>query len=203
MTPARLDVVATVLLSAAGLASSWVGYQATRWGGVQAARYSDASTLRVEATRMSTEAGQRAGVDIGMFASWLNAFTSGNQRLASFLSARFRDEFRPAFNVWIASHPLENPNAAPSPFTLPEYRLAFADSSRRLELASKRAFSEAQAANQQSDQYVLLAVVFASVLFLAGISQQIPSIPSRTALLALAFGCCVFGLVTMMRYPVE
>ena len=198
-----LDTVATILLSVAGLATSWLGYQATRWSGVQAGDYTEANSMRTESTRMSTAAGQRQAIDVGLFMSWLGVYAGGDTALEHFHRARFRDEFRPAFEAWLATRPRRNPNAPSSPFVMPEYRSKLADSAAVLERAAARKFEDGQSANEQSDQYVLLAVVLASVLFFAGISQQIPWLPARTAMLVVATVCCVFGIVRMLGYPVE
>jgi hypothetical protein len=202
LSPAVLDGVATVLLAVAGLATSWVGYQAARWSGVQAAHYTEANALRVESTRASTAAGQRQAIDVGLFTAWVAAYSNHNDRLDHFLRARFRPEFQPAFAAWLASDPRHNTDAAPSPFVLPEYRVRLADSAVVLERQSGQAFAAAQAANQQSDLYVLDAVVLATVLFFAGISQQMRWRPARIALLTLAGCCCVIGIATLTRYPV-
>ena len=87
------EVIVTVVLAFATLATAWSGYQAARWGGEQSASYSQAGALRTESTRASTEAGQLVQIDIGMFTNWVNAFAAEDQRLAEFYEDRFRDEF--------------------------------------------------------------------------------------------------------------
>jgi hypothetical protein len=44
--------------------------------------------------------------------------------LAEFLEERFRDEFRPVFEAWLALNPSENPDAPPTPFTMSEHVIA-------------------------------------------------------------------------------
>jgi hypothetical protein len=39
----------------------------------------------------------------------IDARAQGERSLAAFYRRRFRDEFRPAFNRWIATRPFENP----------------------------------------------------------------------------------------------
>ena len=74
------EVIVTVVLAFATLATAWSGYQAARWGGEQSTSYSQAGALRTESTRASTQAGQQVQVDIGMFANWINAFAGGDQQ---------------------------------------------------------------------------------------------------------------------------
>jgi len=45
------ELVATVLLSLAAVATAWSGYQATRWNGEQAKASSRTNAIRVEAAR--------------------------------------------------------------------------------------------------------------------------------------------------------
>ena len=189
-----LETISTVLLAVTALATSWSGYQASRWGSVQTAKNVEAVGLRIEATRAFTTAGQLQAIDIGLFTNWLNAYAAGKTELETFYRQRFRPEFKPAFEAWVNSHPRKNPNAAPSPFHLPEYRLAVKDKATELEDQAAQAIRDSEAANQQSDEYVRTAVILATVLFFAGISQQIRSVPLQAAMLVVAAVMCLMGL---------
>jgi hypothetical protein len=59
-----------------------------------------------------------------VFENYIDALIDGDEELAEFYRTRFRDEFEPAFDAWIALDPLENPDAPPSPLGMPEYQLA-------------------------------------------------------------------------------
>ena len=50
--------------------------------------------------------------------------------LADFYFKRFREEFRPAVDAWVATRPLKNPNAPLTPFAMPQYKLAGARGGR-------------------------------------------------------------------------
>jgi hypothetical protein len=71
--------------------------------------------------------------------------------LATFYRERLRDEFKPAFAPWLATHPFERRDAPPTPFAMPQYRLearAEADCSE----TTAAAFSDqAKDANQRAD----------------------------------------------------
>ena len=103
------EIVSVFLLGLVTIATAWSGYQSARWGGVQSTRYSEASTLRVESTRASTLAGQQTQIDVALFSNWLNAYADENQALEEFYRERFRAEFAPAFEAWIATKPVQNP----------------------------------------------------------------------------------------------
>jgi hypothetical protein len=197
-----LEIVAVILLGIATISTSWSGYQASRWGGVQSTLYSQASALRVESTRATTAAGQTRNLDVGLFTNWANAYAQGNELLTNFYQERFRPEFVPAFEAWIATKPLQNPDAPPSPFAMPEYVLGLDVQAAQLEQEAAETFAEGQEANQISDDYVLNAVLLASVLFLSGVAQRFNVRAIRILIIALAIIVCVIGLYNVATYPI-
>lgn len=196
------EILSAILLGLVTMATAWSGYQSARWGGVQSTKYSEASALRVESTRASTLAWQQTQIDVALFTNWLNAYADGNQPLEEFYRERFRAEFLPAFQVWLATEPANNPEAPPSPFAMPEYQLAAAQESQDLEQQASETFDEGKAANQQSDDYILNAVILASVLFLAGIAPRFDWLPVRVVVIFVAIVFLGLGLYNIATYPV-
>jgi hypothetical protein len=199
----RLEIYAAILLSIAALGSSWSGYQSARWSGVQSTKYSQANAMRVESTRASAAAGQLQGIDVQLFTHWLNAYVVDNQKLEQFYSKRFRAEFLPAFETWLNSDPMNNPKTAPSPFGLPEYKMALNEQAAQAEAEAARIFKEGQAANQQSDDYVLNTVALSMVMFLVSIAGASHSIPARTGLLVVAALICGVGVYHLAVFPIS
>jgi hypothetical protein len=198
-----LDIASAILLSVAALASSWAGYQSKRWSGVQSTNYNTSSIRWVQATRMSTFAYLYRSVDLELFIEWLNAYKDGDKERARFFEQRFRPEFRPAFEAWIASRPLENAAAPSSPFVLPEYRQELSDRAAQLEEEAGTASDQAQAANQQGDDYVLTTVIFSAALFFTGIAAHFSKFRVRVALLSIAGVMVLVGLGQLATYPVR
>lgn len=197
------EVLATILLAIATLSTAWSGYQAGRWGGVQSVKFSQAGALRTESTRASTAAGQVIQIDISIFSNWINAFVTDNQELADFYQERFRDEFLPAFEAWIATDPKNNPEAPKSPFSMPEYQVSYQLEAEQLEQEAVKTFEEGTVANQTGDNYIFNTVILASVLFLAGITSRIQSVPLRMAVVVLALVILAFGLYNIVTLPIE
>ena len=197
------EVIATVILALATLATAWSGYQSARWGGEQSTKYSQAGALRTESTRASTKAGQITQIDIGLFTNWINAFAVDNQELAEFYENRFRPEFDVAFDAWLATEPRNNPNAPKSPFSMPEYTVSFSEEADRLEQEASLTFDQGSTANQISDNYILNTVVLASVLFLAGIQTRIKSVPMRMLIVILGLIILTYGLINIATYPIQ
>lgn len=199
----RIEIVAAVLLSVTTILTAWTAFQSAKWSGVMAIRFSEAGATRTESVRFSTQAGQQASVDVGLFVQWAQAVATDEIDLADFLRQRFRDEFTPALEAWLATDPLHNPDSPPSPFAMDEYRLASADKAAELEQQAEQRAQEARDANQQSDDYVLTTVLFAVVLFFVGIGTKFESLRVRIGLLVLAGIGLAVGISIVATFPIE
>jgi hypothetical protein len=196
-----LEIAAALLLSLATLGIAWSGYQATKWSGLQARRYTQASTARSLANRASTLAAQDRTQDLLNFNRWLEVSTDGNTELATLYERRFRDEFRSAFNTWIAADPLHNAGAIPSPLREKNYVLANAVKADRLERLADVRFEEGKTATENADEFVFVTGFFAVVLFFAGISLRFAWLPMRLLILGLGTVLLVYGAVRVASLP--
>ena len=199
----RFELMATILLAAATVATAWSGYQASRWNGEQSKAFSRAGAVRVESAKADSLANSQTQIDLSVFSSWVDALGHDETSLAAFYARRFRPEFRPAVEAWQATKPFTNPNAPLSPFRMPQYELAAREQANRLEAEADVLAAEGRANVQRSTNYVLCVVLFASALFLAGISTKLQGRGTRQAL--LAFGVVVFvaTLVWIASFPVS
>jgi hypothetical protein len=196
-------VLEALIMGLVAIATAWGSYQAARWAGVQSMAYSQASAIRVESTRAATRSGQLSLYDTAVFDQWLNARARGEAQLARTYERRFRPEFRPAFDAWLATDPFDNPSAPPGPLSMPQYRLAEQDRADQLEAQASRDFEAGKAANQQSDDYVRNTVILASALFFVAIGQRFDWLPLRFAVLCFALGMLLDGLVHLAMYQVH
>jgi hypothetical protein len=199
----RLELLATLLLAVAVVATAWSTYQGARWRGEQAAETGKATAARIESSEAATRAGQLTQIDIATFTQWVDATVAGDAELAGFYQLRFREEFQPAFDAWQATQPLTNPDAPLTPFALREYRLADADRATRLNRAAGARSDAASAANHHADQYLLAVVLFATALFFAGISGKVRGQLSRELLLGLGGVIFVGTLIWVVTFPVS
>jgi len=200
---AHLNVLFSVLLAAAALATSWAGFQASMWSSEQSTHANRASRLRTSSTLATTRAGQQRLVDVQLFTSWLAAYAQEDTRLAAFYEQRFRPEFLPAFHAWVASRPLQSRNAAPSPFALPEYRLTEETEAQRLAHAADDESAKSQHANGVNDGYVFDAIILATVLFFGSTAQQSAVTRMRLVLLGVALMTCVVGVYRLITAPLS
>ena len=169
---------------------------------MQALKHSDASAARVESTRASTLGGQLAQIDAAAFYPWLDAYVSGNDERAAFYYERFRADFQVAIDAWLATEPLHNDGPPTLPFQLTEYELGELAESEELAADAVVSAREARAANQRSDNYVLAVVLFASVLFFAGVATKFKTTTARLA--SVAAGATLFVATTswIATFPV-
>ena len=71
-TQHRIDLVATVLLALATLATAWAGYQSSRWHSEQAKAQTKATASRIEAARAQDIADRDAQIDVALFVQWVD-----------------------------------------------------------------------------------------------------------------------------------
>lgn len=198
----RVEVVAAILLSLATVLSAWGAYQATRWSGEQANNYAESAALRAESGRHGTIASRQIQIDVQTFIAWVDAKAQGDDPLADFYVERFRPEFLPAFTAWRLQPGVDSEHLPEgTPFDQPEYvnaEQALADKSFA---QADEALAEAQRDNQISDNFVLTAVLFASVLFFAGIAARFRPQWIRWAMLGVAMVVFGIGLIVEFLLP--
>jgi hypothetical protein len=167
------ELVVTVLLVVAALATSWSSYQATRWNGEQAAAAGRTNAIRIEAAREDGLARSQTQIDVATFIAWADADQRGQTAIAEFYVDRFRDEFRPAYDAWIAQGPFSNPEAPSTPFAMPEYHVDATNVAADLDKKAEASAEEVRTDIQRSSNYVLTVVLYAVVLFFAGMSTRL------------------------------
>ena len=199
----RIELWATVLLSVATLLTAWSAFQATKWGGLMSIRFSEANAARTQSAGAAARASSQRNLDVVVFTSYVEAVAAERGEQQRFIEGRFRDEFRPAFDAWVATRPRFNPSAPPTPFAMPEYRLAEEERSAELSRVADRRGQQARDANQQGDDYVLLTVVFASVLFFSGIATKLTGRGPQIVLLSFATALALAALAIELTFPIE
>ena len=196
-----VEPTVAIVLSAAGVLTSWASYQAELWDGVQLMRYGRADGHRVEASSSALEASLTRAVEVSLFRAWIEAKSDGDDRLAGFYEARFPRNLGSAFSEWVALRPLENPKAPPSPFAMPSYRPQGSAQAASLEARAEADFRAAIEAKHTADAYVRGSLVLASAMFLGGICQVFKQAGARFALTLMSVLALLAGTVQIVRLP--
>jgi hypothetical protein len=199
----RLELLATVLLTLATVATAWAAYQAREWTGEQSEGYSRANATRIDVNRTSALANRQVQIDVATFIQWIDAHAQHRTPLAAFYAARFRNEFKPAFTAWLATKPFTNRAAPRTPFVMPDYRLRAAVRADRLESVATAASQRAKDANRHADDHMLAVVLFASSLFFAGLSTKLDIRTARITLLALGWVVFLGTVIWIATSPTQ
>lgn len=198
-----LELVTVFVMSLMVVLTAWTGFQSTHWSSVQSERYSQATASRTESVRASNTAGQQIALDVAVFIAWTEAYAEGDARRAEFVYERFPDRLRPAADAWVALDPLDNPDAPATPFEMDEYVVpAVQEADERL-LEADQHLDDASAAANRTSSYVATTVVFAAVLFFAGMSTKLTSRRNRMVVMVLAAIGTVAGIARLVTLPIE
>ncbi len=200
-TDNRIELMAAILMALVVIATAWSAYQSTLWGGIQTFTLREVTSASQKVTMTTLQQGQYTIIDILMFMEYIDALNNNDQKLSEFYFDRFRPDFKPAVEAWLETKPFENPDAPSHPFVMTEYRKIFSEEAERFATESAIKLDEAQQANQNSDNYVLMTVIYASVLFIGGIFSRFSGI-RRLSLVVV--GWWVFSIATffLLSMPV-
>jgi hypothetical protein len=196
-----LEIAEALVLAVVAIATAWSGYQAALWTGHQSELYGRASKLRVQAEGAATFANQERLYNASTVVEWLKAEAEGNNKLSALFERRFLPEFRPAFEAWKKTDPVNNPNAPAGPQLMVEYRSSKTEAAGKLNAQATEVFDEGTRARELSDQYVRATVTLATVLLLIAISQRFNIQGVRVGLLLTAMFLLCFPVYHILTLP--
>lgn len=192
------DIVTVLLLSTIAVLTAWCGFESSKWGGEMSIAFSQASSARIQAAAAEGEARDARQFDLQIYTQWVVATADERSRLAEYVQERFPERLRVAFDAWVAGG-----MTADSPLVLDAYVAPGEEEAAELAARADERFQAALDNNQRGDNYSLLTVLFALVLFLAAMSQRdITRWVSRT-LLGLAVVAGIVGVVILLTFPVK
>jgi hypothetical protein len=185
------------------VASAWCAFAAQRWAGVEAEMYSRADAARSETLRLNEEANRAFLLDFTVFLEYFSATLDGRPALANELYRRFLPDLKSATDVWLATNPWEAPEAALLPFELPEYQSGErTESARQAALADEFA-AKAHEANDRTDNFLGLTVIFAVILFIGGVGSKFDVRGLRIASFVVALVLLLGVTVVIMVFSLE
>ncbi|WP_448006605.1 hypothetical protein [Agromyces bauzanensis] len=192
------EILGVFLLSVVAVLTAWCGFQASKWGGEMSIAFSQASSARIQAAGADGAARSARAFDLTIYAAYVEAVGTGNEQLADYIQDRFTPEFGVAYDAWVADGMIEN-----APFAREEYVPEGTVEAEELNARADEKFADALENNQRGDNYSLLTVLFALVLFLTAMSQrQLAPWVART-MLGLAIVVAVVGAVILATFPIR
>jgi len=181
--------------------AAWSGFASAKWGTESSLNLAKASATRTEASRAELRGLETRNFDALTFDAWFTAYAVGNQTAAVVAERRFRPQFRVAFNAWLATDPLTNPNAPSEPTNMPQYIQPDQALANRLDSRADAYYSLGETAATNSDNYVRNTILLASVLFLVGISVHFAVRSARIGLVVVGAGILIFAIVLLIQEP--
>ena len=190
-----------LLLSLVTIAAAWSGYAAAVWGTESRVELAQAATLRNLATRADLAALSTRNFDSSTFNAWYIAFTLDDPEKQAVAERRFRPEFKVAFDAWMATDPLHNPDAPPGPTYMAQYRLADQAKAEELDREAVAAAEAGHHAGVVGDDYIRITVFLAAVLFLVGIGSTFKLHTIRYALIGVGSLLLILATVLILQQP--
>jgi len=195
------ETITVIVLSVTAILTAWSGFESSKWGGEMSIAFSQASSARIAASRDAAEASAAKQIDVSTFSLYVQAVAAGDARLASFAEDRMAERFKPAFEEWLAAKPLKNPDAPKTPFQLASYVPPGQEEAAAADARADHLFQVALRNNQRGDNYTILTVLFALVLFFAAFSGRFKAPRVQWTMLAGALVLLGVGVVLLATYP--
>jgi hypothetical protein len=107
-----------------------------------------------------------------------------------------------AFDAWLKTNPLRNPNAPAEPALMPQYHNPLLAQATALNTQSSATFEQGTAARETSDEYVRATVLLATVLFLVAMSQRFQRLAVRAGLLVLGSALLLVVAAQVATYAI-
>jgi hypothetical protein len=196
-----ISITEAIMLSVVALVAAWSGYSAAKWSSEASLSIDKANSTRARANLATVQALQIRTLDSVSFNAVATAYEAHDARAFALTVRRLRPGYRPAFDAWLATHPLKNPHAPPDPSYMSQYRIPQEAQASALNAKSDAYFSKGQAADGTSDKYVRLTVLLAAVLFLIGIGSRFPVRAARYGLNGVAGVLLAISLIELLGLP--
>ncbi|HVD71413.1 MAG TPA: hypothetical protein VNG34_11220 [Actinomycetota bacterium] len=196
-----LEIFEAILLACVAIATAWSGYQSAKWDGRSAEQYAEASKLRVEQDLAATQAGQQLLFNTNALNAWVTATTTGDDQAAAVFAKRFTPNYAVAFDAWLKTDPLTEPDAPAGPSFMPEYHSPLDDKAADLDEQATHALEQGGSSRDTGEEYVRVTVFLAMVLFLIAMSQRFKIRNVRLGLIGLAVVFTGFALTLIFSFP--
>lgn len=197
----RLVIIEAVMLSLVALVAAWSGFCAAEWSTESSDLLADSQENQAKADTAKQEGLQLRTFDSVAFDAAFTAYVTKDRPAFRLAVRRLRPDYREAFRAWIATRPLKNPDAPRDPTLMPQYRIPEEGQGRRLTLRAHAQFEAASRAGNNSDRYVRVTVILASVLFILGISGHFPVRSARYTLIVIGGVLITYSVFELVRLP--
>jgi hypothetical protein len=192
------ETVALIVLSITAVLTAWCGFESSQWSGEVSIAFSEASSARIEAARQAGAGNAARQADLTIWGVYLQARAQGDTALARYVEQRFTDHFRVAYRAWLAQG-----EPTQGPFRTKEYVPPGTTEAAAADQRADSRFADALLFNQRGDNYTILTVLFALVLFFAAASTRLGSPRVQRILIGVAIIFLIAGIVILATFPID
>jgi hypothetical protein len=192
------ETVVLIVLSVTAVLTAWCGFESSKWGGEMSIAFSQASGSRIEAARQDGIANSARQADLTIWSVYIAARAEGNTTLAAYAERRFTDHFAVAYRAWLAANEPTN-----GPFRMKEYVPPGAPEAIAADQRADVRFTDALTYNQRGDNYSILTVLFALVLFFAAASTRLGRSRTQWILIAVAIVSLLSAMAVLVTFPIK
>ena len=191
------ETIVLIVLSVTAVLTAWCGFESSKWSGEMSVAFSEASSSRIEAARQSGIANAGLQADLTIWGVYVQARAQGDTALATYVEKRFTDHFLVAYRAWIAQGEPTN-----GPFKMKEYVPPGTTEAAAADQRADRRFADALVYNERGDNYALLTVLFALVLFFAAASTRLVRPNAQRILLGVAIIFLIAATAILATFPI-
>ena len=201
-TEQKIEIISAVMLAVIIVAIAWCAYQSTLWNGIQTFKLRDTTSASRQVTMYTIQQDQRTSLDRTLFNEYIKSLYHNDTKLSKFFLDSMRPELRTVIQAWLETNPFENPDAPRNPFVMEQYNKTFVIEAEKFAKVSADTLEEAQQANKNSDNYTLMTVIYASVLFIGSILGKMVSKQVRLILLYVGLGMTSVATIIVIFMPI-
>jgi hypothetical protein len=192
------ETVVMIVLSITAVLTAWCGFESSKWSGEMSIAFSQASSARIEAARQQGAANAARQGDLTIWGVYVQARATRDTALATYVERRFTDHFRVAYQAWLAQG-----ESTSGPFKMKEYVPPGTTEAAAADQRADSRFADALKFNQRGDNYTILTVLFALVLFFAAASTRLGRPRAQLIMLGLAITFLLAGAVILATFPID
>lgn len=197
-----IEIVTVVILGVATVASAWCAYQSSRWNDAETAEARDATDLRVEQSRVYSQATTTIVYDSTVVAAFASAVSSNDTELQNFFrQSLIRAEFQPVLKRWREQLDAGSTETS-SLLDDKEYIDGLFGPSRALDAKIQESSVRADEAGSHANGYLLTTLFMASALFFAGVVSSFKSRSPKVILLMGAVMLLAVGAARIVDLPI-
>ncbi len=197
----RVELMCAIILSLATTCSAWCAYQSKLWSGKQGAESGAAGTAASLAAQNRLRAMEIRSIEAALFIKIFDNWKD-HRDVADFFAARLPPQSQVALKAWWKTKPLTNKDAPSTPFAMKEYNQPELDEANKQDKAAAEHSALGTKAGKNSDTYVLLTVMFASVLFFGGIGGTFNSRWLRRAMMYISLVLFLVTFAALCLMPI-